>query len=262
MVTVTESAQRQRLRAAVDRLHAAQLAALATAEDSGTTPVSDEDGGPALVAGEDCGPAPAQPPCDAYAAERQLLEKLGQMGALLLRLADAGAGAEAAALRRRLIGLAVGCGNRLAQLTSLAFELESAADTTAAPAAAAPRAARAMAAPAGEPSRPEVPSPPAPPPPQARPTTSLRAVTDANVLLVDQLRRLMQNVERQESWRRARPGELWLNLLQQVAELFPLAAALEAGSLSEPDENELRRLAADAANYLAFLRFYPRTPTA
>jgi hypothetical protein len=256
MVTITENAHRHRLRAAVDRLHAAQLAALATGEESG--------------------PAPAQAPCDAYAAERRLLEKLGQMGSLLLRLTDAGG--DAAGLRRSLIGLAVGCGNGLAELVSLAFEVESAeelATAEAAPAAGAadapgdegppagPRKQQRTPAPGAAPGGGVVPpSPPAPPPPQARPTTSLRAVTDANVLLVDQLRRLMQNVERQESWRRARPGELWLNLLQQVADLFPLAAALEAGSLSEPDEKELRRLAADAANYLAFLRFYPRTPTA
>jgi hypothetical protein len=107
---------------------------------------------------------------------------------------------------------------------------------------------------------------PTPPPDPAhappRPRTSLRAVTDANVLLVDQIRRLIQSVERQESWRRLRPAELWLGLLVQVAELFPLVAALDHGQLSEADQRELGRLAADAANYLAFLRFYPRVPTA
>jgi hypothetical protein len=47
-----------------------------------------------------------------------------------------------------------------------------------------------------------------------------------------------------------------------VAELLPLVAELEAGELCEAGEKELARLAADAANYVAFLRFYPRLPTA
>jgi hypothetical protein len=92
--------------------------------------------------------------------------------------------------------------------------------------------------------------------------TSLRAVTDMHILLVDQLRRLMQHVERRESWRSARPGELWRGLLQQVAGLLPLIAGLEAGELSGADAKELGRLAADAANYVAFIRFFPRWPTA
>jgi hypothetical protein len=50
-----------------------------------------------------------------------------------------------------------------------------------------------------------------------RAPTSMRAVTDTNRLLVEQLRRLMQHVERQESWRSTRPGELWRGLLRLCA---------------------------------------------
>ena len=51
-------------------------------------------------------------------------------------------------------------------------------------------------------------------------------------------------------------------MLLQAAGLFPLVVALEEGALSEDDAKELRRLTADAANYVAFLWCYPRVPTA
>ncbi|HLX09174.1 MAG TPA: hypothetical protein VKY89_15080 [Thermoanaerobaculia bacterium] len=94
-VAIAVGGQGARLRAAVDRLHAAQLAALAAGPPAGR---------------------------DAYGAERQLLEQLGEMGALLVRLARADA--EAAELRRRLVALAVAGANTLAELVSLAFEVE------------------------------------------------------------------------------------------------------------------------------------------
>jgi hypothetical protein len=90
----------------------------------------------------------------------------------------------------------------------------------------------------------------------------MRVVTDGNRLLVDQLKRLMQNASRRESWRSRPPGELWRGLLAQVAGLLPLVAELEAGPLPEARAKELARLAADAANYIAFIRFYPRLPAA
>jgi hypothetical protein len=171
--------------------------------------------------------------------------------------------------------LAVACTNDLAELVSLAFEVESAGEGPAEagagsggdPAGAAAdgggdggdggdggegRAGRKVREGGGSNGA----SAP------ARAITSMRAVTDANRLLVDQLKRLMQNVARRESWRTARPGELWRGLLLQVAALLPLVAELEAGELCEADAKELARLAADAANYIAFLRFYPRLPTA
>jgi hypothetical protein len=272
MATATiEGTQGARLRAAVDRLHAAQLAALAAA-----TAAAQEE------------PAPAAPPApgrDAYGAERQLLEHLGEMGSLLVRLGWlAPADAEAAAVRRRVVTLAVACANTLAELVSLAFDVESVAgegsEGTAAGEAnrrgetgAGPGGEAVAVEPAGERGI-DAASAADPPgaagarggsngassPPQG--PTSLRAVTDTNRLLVEQLKRLMQNASRRESWRSARPAELWRGLLRQVAGLLPLVVALEGGALSEADGKELGRLAADAANYVAFLRFYPRLPTA
>jgi hypothetical protein len=254
MVTMTESRRGARMRAAVDRLHAAQLAALE--ESAAPMPPGDN-------------PAP---PRDAYGAERQVLAHLAEMGSLLVRLGGPGqVDAESAETRRRVVTLAVACTNGLAELVSLAFEVERAGETRgeageASEAGSGPRGECGF--PASAAGKPESgggeggghgsngASPP------ARLITSMRAVTDTNRLLVDQLRRLMQNVARRESWRTARPGELWRGLLLQVAELLPLVAELEAGELCEAGEKELARLAADAANYIAFLRFYPRLPTA
>jgi len=165
----------------------------------------------------------------------------------------------AAAVRRRLVRLAVGCANTLAELVGLAFEVDEAGSVPVPSAAAA----------CGEPPWRGI----APPPasgtngtraasPLARPRIPLRAVTDSNLLLVEQLRRLLDSVERQERWRSARPGELWRGLLLQLARLFPLVASLEAGALPDAQARELAALIADATTHLAFLRFYPRLPTA
>jgi len=100
---------RARARAAVDRLHAAQLAALAA-------PAAPEEPG-----------EEERPPAgrDAYGAQRQLLARLGEIGSLLARLGRmTPADAEAVEVRRRLVTLAVGCAITLAELVSLAFELE------------------------------------------------------------------------------------------------------------------------------------------
>lgn len=256
MVTMTESRRGARMRAAVDRLHAAQLAALEE-------------------------PAAPVPPCntasrrDAYEAERQVLEHLGEMGSLLVRLGGPGqVDAESAETRRRVVSLAVACANGLAELVSLAFDVERVGKTRGEVAeaeaseagqgaggergfpASAPGAAEGGGGEGGGHRGSNGASAP------ARLITSMRAVTDTNRLLVDQLRRLMQNVARQESWRTARPGELWKGLLLQVAELLPVVAALEAGALSEAEGKEVSRLTADAGNYLAFLRCFPRAPTA
>ena len=89
-----------RLRAAVDRLHAAQLAALAT---------------PAV-------PAAGR---DAYGTHRRMLAQVEEMGSLLERLGRSGREDEqAAAVRRRLVTLAVAGANTLAELLGLAFEIE------------------------------------------------------------------------------------------------------------------------------------------
>jgi hypothetical protein len=261
MVTMTESRQGARLRAAVDRLHGAQLAALEV---------------PEAPAGPGDDPAARR---DAYGAERQVLAHLAEMGSLLVRLGGAAqVDAESAETRRRVVTLAVACSNGLAELVSLAFEVESAGEgpggagaarvsgagpggdpARAAPAAAAEGGGGEGEGRAGRKVREGGGSNGASAP--ARAITSMRAVTDANRLLVDQLKRLMQNVARRESWRTARPGELWRGLMLQVAALLPLVAELEAGAPSAADEQELARLAADAANYVAFLRFYPRLPT-
>jgi hypothetical protein len=255
MVMMTESRRRARMRAAVDRLHAAQLAALE--EPAAPMPPGDN-------------PASTR---DAYGAERQVLAHLAEMGSLLVRLGGRGqVDAESAETRRRVVTLAVACTNGLAELVSLAFEVEGAGQTRGevgqASEAAGPgrrgepgcHASAAGAAEGGGEGGGQGGSNGASAP--ARLITSMRAVTDTNRLLIDQLRRLMQNVARRESWRTARPGELWKGLLLQVAGLLPVVADLEAGAPTEADAKELARLAADAANYIAFLRFYPRLPTA
>ncbi|HEV3457800.1 MAG TPA: hypothetical protein VHG32_14645 [Thermoanaerobaculia bacterium] len=274
MATATmESTQGARLRAAVDRLHAAQLAALAV----GAAPAAAQEVPAARAAPEEGR--------NAYGAERQLLEHLGEMGSLLVRLGWlAPADAEAAAVRRRVVTLAVAGANTLAELVSLAFDVESVAAegregseageagdpgeagagqgaevVAVEPAGETGMDAVSAAAPAGA-VRARGGSNGASSP--GRAPTSMRAVTDTNRLLIEQLKRLMQNVSRRESWRSARPAELWRGLLKQVAGLFPLVVELEGGALSEADAKELARLAADAANYIAFLRFYPRLPTA
>jgi hypothetical protein len=255
MATVTECRQGDRLRAAIDRLHAAQLAALAAR----------------AAPDDDCR--------DVFGAARRLLEMLAEMGSLLVRLgqvADADEGAAAA--RRRLVTLATAGASALAALTSLAFELEGgpahpeagpgeldpAGETGAAPGQTAPEGPGVAGVAGGGRGREAVvrrPVAAAGPSPERAPT-SMRAVADGNRLLVDQLKRLMQNAGRRESWRSRPPGELWRGLLAQVAGLLPLVAELEAGPLPEARARELARLAADAANYIAFIRFYPRLPAA
>jgi hypothetical protein len=222
MIATRDNRQGTRLRAGVERLYAAQLEAL------------------------ERGPAAEH---DAYSASRQLLENLGEMGSLLVRLLRTDA--EASGVRLRLVTLAVGCANTLAELVSLAFEVEGAqvakAGSPGGELVHAPGAA-AVGGSSGVQS-------------QAKVRTSLRVVTDANILLVEQLKRLMRNAQRQE-WCSPPPGELWRSLLVQVAGLFPLVARLEAGELSEAEAKELNRLTAEAANDVAFIRFYPRLPTA
>ncbi len=254
-VTIAEGRQGARLRAAVERLYGAQLAAL----EGG---LGGMDGAGVVAAG------------DAYAAGRALLLSLGEMGSLLAGLSRPGAAdagdTEDAAVRRRVVTLAVAGANTLAELVSLAFEVEGGLQEAGAASdeegkgdgeagrerAAAPAPAAAAGGGCGDGGKGGAGSAPL----GAR--TSLRAVTDMHMQLVEQLKRLMRHVERRESWRSARPGELWRGLVQQVAGLLPLVAGLEAGGLCEGDAKELARLAADAANYIAFIRFYPRLPTA
>jgi hypothetical protein len=125
--TRAEGWQGMRLRAAIDRLHAAQLAALAA------------QGEPAALAAPAFAPmAPAlrevEPAArrDAYRAQREALAQLDEIGTLLVRLArpgraDGGDG-DAVTIRRRLVTLAVGAAITLAELVGLAFEIESPAD--------------------------------------------------------------------------------------------------------------------------------------
>jgi hypothetical protein len=101
--------QGARLRAAIDRLHAAQLAALA--------------------------PPEMEPPArrDAHRAQREARAQVNEMGTLLVRLArqgreDEADGEEAVAIRLRLVRLAVAAAITLAELVGLAFEIESPAD--------------------------------------------------------------------------------------------------------------------------------------
>src|ERR1700720_3091256 len=134
VTTVTVSRWRARMRAAVDRLHVAQLAALE--ESAAPMPPGDN-------------PAPTR---DAYGAERQVLAHLAEMGSLLVRLGGPGqADAESAETRRRVVTLAVACTNGLAELVSLAFEVEGAGETrreagSASEAGSGPRGERGFAA--------------------------------------------------------------------------------------------------------------------
>jgi hypothetical protein len=97
-----EDSQGARLRAAVVRMHAAQLAALPALEAR-------------LAAGR-----------DACGAQRQLLAQMAEMGSLLAQLGRlTPADAAAVEIRRRLVRLAVGCTVTLADLVCLAFELEA-----------------------------------------------------------------------------------------------------------------------------------------
>jgi hypothetical protein len=239
MVTMAKGrSEGVRLRAAVDRLHVAQLAALEAPEACHT-------GGP-----------------DAYGAERRLLEHAAEMGSLLARLGRVEP-AVAVKVRQRLVSLAVAGSNTLAELVGLAFELETAGGEAAdAGAMAAVASLSERYGGGGERSAGRASPGANGGSPSVSVTTSMRAVTDANRLLVDQLKRLMQHAQRRESWRSTRPGELWRGLLLQVAELFPLVAAQEAGALSGDEAKELRRLTADAGNYLAFIRSFPQAPTA
>jgi len=120
-----EGWQGARLRAAIDRLHAAQLAALAPRGE----PVV-----PAAPA-----PAPPAPPQqhpaarrDAHDAQREVLARMHEIGSLLVLLARLGredeADAEAVAIRLQLVQLAVAAAITLAELVGLAFEIESPAD--------------------------------------------------------------------------------------------------------------------------------------
>jgi hypothetical protein len=103
----------ERLRAAVDRLHAAQLTALAAHPPTGVSYG------------------------DAFVAERQLLAQAAEIGSLLVELRQQDPGAEVAQVRLRLVALAVASATTLAALVGLAFEVESAA-------APAPGAAEAL----------------------------------------------------------------------------------------------------------------------
>jgi hypothetical protein len=111
-----------RLRAAVDRLHAAQLAVLAARGET-AAPAA-----PALAP-----PAPSQkhPAArrDAHDARNEVLARMDEIGSLLTRLGRlARAAAEAAAVRCRLVELAVAAATTLAELVGLAFEIESPTD--------------------------------------------------------------------------------------------------------------------------------------
>jgi hypothetical protein len=117
MVMMAPSAQGARLRAAVDRMHAAQLAALAVLTAAGP---------PVPPGAPESNPAAGR---DAYGAERQLLAQVAEMGSLLVRLGLlAQADAAAVEVRRRLVALAVACGNTLAELVTLAFEVAGVRD--------------------------------------------------------------------------------------------------------------------------------------
>jgi hypothetical protein len=210
------------LHVAVARLHEAQLAAL------------------------ECHPKLFH---EAHLAQRELLETVGEIGYLLVRLARGGAAA--VELRGRLVKVGAACCNTLAQLVGLVYDLdegeESAAPVAGGELLAVTPAARSVGASNRGRGLGEV--------------TAVRAVTDLNRLLVAQLKRALDGVQQSAGWRPATPGELWLELVVQVAALFPLLAALEASNLSGAEAHELNRLTAEAANHIAFLRFYPRLPT-
>jgi len=117
--------QGARLRAAIDRLHAAQLAALAPRGE----PVVPAAPAPAPPAPPEVEPAARR---DAYRAQREAQARVDEMGTLLVRLARLGrvdeADGEAVAIRLRLVQLAVATAITLAELVGLAFEIESPAD--------------------------------------------------------------------------------------------------------------------------------------
>jgi hypothetical protein len=122
-----------RLRAAVDRLHAAQLAALAAgaARERPVTLAAPVPAPtvPAATALAEAEPAPRR---DAYRAQHHALAQVDEMGSLLVRLARLGQAegteGEAVAIRRRLVQLAVAAATTLAELVGLAFEIESPAE--------------------------------------------------------------------------------------------------------------------------------------
>src|ERR1700694_2996706 len=124
MVTMVQGgSDGARLRAAVDRLHVAQLAALAG-------PEACRPGGP-----------------DAYSAERRLLEHVAEIGSLLAWLGRADVeGAGAVKLRQRLGSLARASSNTLGEPVGLAVELGAAGgearEAGAMPALTAPAARR------------------------------------------------------------------------------------------------------------------------
>jgi hypothetical protein len=147
MVTLAQGGQGSRLRAAVDRMHAAQLAALAVLTSSGPPQERGAPGAaaaPAVPEAREARDAPGVPGtpgmpaapegnpvagCDVYGAERQLLAQVAEMGSLLVRLGLlAQADVEAVEVRRRLVTLAVACGNTLAELVTLAFEVAGVSD--------------------------------------------------------------------------------------------------------------------------------------
>ncbi len=137
-----EGWQGSRLRAAVDRLHAAQLAVLAARENPAAlappvlappvlappVPAPPVPAAPALPEAE-AGPAPRR---DAYRAQHEALAQVDEMGSLLVRLARLGRAdgtdGEALAVRRRLVTLAVAAAITLAELVGLAFEIDSPAE--------------------------------------------------------------------------------------------------------------------------------------
>lgn len=129
--------QGARLRAAVDRLHAAQLAALAARGQpaAAVVPVlaAPALAAPALAAPALAPPAPSpkQPAArrDAHDARNEVLARMDEIGSLLTRLGrPERADGEAAALRCRLVKLVVAAAITLAELVGLAFEIESPAD--------------------------------------------------------------------------------------------------------------------------------------
>jgi hypothetical protein len=104
-----DGSRHARLRAAVVRMHAAQLAALEDRPAAGS---------------------------DAYGAQRRLLAQMAAMGSLLTRLGRlTPADAVAVVIRRRLVRLAVGCAITLAELVCLALGLEAPVPANAGPSA-------------------------------------------------------------------------------------------------------------------------------
>jgi hypothetical protein len=122
MVTLAQSTQGARLRAAVDRMHAAQLAALTASGPPGPPGSPESPGAPGPPGVPESHPVVGRR--DAFGAERQLLAQVAELGSLLARLGQlAQEDAAAVEVRRRLVALAVACGNTLAELVTLAFEV-------------------------------------------------------------------------------------------------------------------------------------------